>query len=408
MNIQYRFKYNRYIHTMNILRKFQPVSNVRCFVDVGRSKGQYVIDSDGRKFLDMITNIASLPLGWNHRNLLARSKELSHNAANRTANLVYPTLDHVYTLDRVLKRCKPSAEHNYIYTDSTGSLANENALKAAFLYKSRTKGAESSSMEVLSLDRGFHGRTLGTLSATRSDPSHRAGFPCFQWTKVNLDGTVGNISLSDYVERNHGNISCFITEPILAEGGDIHLPDDFFRHIRDVTHSHDIPLIVDEVQTGMYSTGKLWAHEHWNCPIPPDIVTFSKKFQIGGFFALDKFMPDFTYQICNTWVGDTLRTMLCETIIDTIEEEGLVERVHRVGGEFKAALAADGKLSNVRGRGTFIAFDIEKRDDFIQQMYRNGVLVMGCGENSIRLRPSLIFDESDAEVFMSALEKVSQ
>jgi len=391
---------------MNTLRKFQPVSNVRCFVDVGRSKGQYVVDNDGKRFLDMITNIASLPLGWNHDSLLRRCPDLSHHIVNRTANMVYPSLDHVYGLEKVLGRCRPSSGHNYIHTDSTGSLANENAFKAAFLYRTRGTDKVPNEMEVLSLRGGFHGRTLGALSATRSDPSHKKGFPNFKWTTVELDGTVNGTPLPSYVNENAENISCLIAEPILAEGGDIHLEDSFFSGLRHLTHEYDIPMIVDEVQTGMYGTGKLWAHQHWGCHVPPDIVTFSKKFQIGGFFALDKYMPDFSYQICSTWVGDTLRTMLCETILDTIQGEGLAERVVRVGDKLMDQLSKDGRLSNVRGRGTFVAFDIEERDRFIKEMYANRVLVMGCGENSIRLRPSLIFDEQDVDVFMSALSKV--
>ncbi|KAF9413752.1 hypothetical protein BGZ94_000638 [Podila epigama] len=219
-------------------------------------------------------------------------------------------------------------------------------------------------------------------------------------------------------------IAALIVEPIQSEGGDNHASPAFFQGLRDLTKAYDILMIVDEVQTGVGATGHFWAHEDWNLSSPPDIVTFSKKFQAAGWYHRAELRPDATYRNFNTWydmkieqhkLGDPIRALQAKTILNEIESKKLVNNVAETGQYLKKELLAlEDKypkvLSAVRGRGTFLAFDLqtpEKRDAFVSQLRSLGVNTGGCGPKSVRLRPMLVFQKKHADVFLSAVDKVA-
>merc|ERR1719359_277243 len=185
-----------------------------------------------------------------------------------------------------------------------------------------------------------------------------------------------------------------IIEPVPAEGGDLHASDDFFRKLYSITKENNSLMIVDEVQTGLGATGKMWAHEHWGNDIQPDIVTWSKKFQVGGFHAKKELSPPDAYMLNSTWAGDPFRAALLESVLNKIERENLINKTVEVGNELKNFLheqETKGKISGVRGRGTFLAFDMnstQERDTKLKELYDNGILMGGCGTKSIRVRPA--------------------
>lgn len=121
-------------------------------------------------------------------------------------------------------------------------------------------------------------------------------------------------------------------EPIQAEGGDKHASASYFRELRALAKEFNVLLIVDEVHTGLGSSGKMWCLEHWNMEDPADIVVSSKKAQIGGFFFKRELMPETGYRIFNTWMGDPLKMLALDTIIDVIEQEDLLARDARERG----------------------------------------------------------------------------
>jgi len=207
-------------------------------------------------------------------------------------------------------------------------------------------------------------------------------------------------------------VAALVVEPIQAEGGDHHASPKFFQGLRDITKKHGVAFIVDEVQTGVCTTGTFWAHEQWNLTNPPDIVTFSKKTQLAGYFYKNELRPKKGYRIFNTWMGDPFRLLQLEVVTNTIKKEKLLENA-KITGEFTLNGLKELEkmytplIANTRGAGTFIAVDApdaKTRDDIISKMRLKGVEIGSCGDRTIRLRPALIFKPKHAAVFLDALE----
>lgn len=171
--------------------------------------------------------------------------------------------------------------------------------------------------------------------------------------------------------------------------------------------------IVDEVQTGLYSTGDTWAHQAWQLNDAPDIITFSKKMLTGGFYYKPHLTAPFTYQVFNTWMGDAMRSIQLSAVIDTAQKNNLGERAKEAGailydGLQELSSKHSSLISNVRGRGTFLAFDcsnLETRTALTAKTLSHGVNVGVSGEVSCRLRPALTFGPRHACQVLDALEK---
>lgn len=348
------------------------------------------------------------------------------------------------------------ATNSEVYSMASGSESTENALKMAMIaYRTRERGSEptpedmescmrnatpgSPNYAVLSFEKGFHGRTFGALSLTRSKPIHKVDIAAFDWPvapfpalkfplesnkKANEESIERCLAeteklLSSYKSKGKPIVAA-IVEPIQAEGGDRHSTGDYFRRLQALLAKYGTYFIVDEVQTGVGATGKMWAHEHWDLPHSPDIVTFSKKVQSGGFYYKKELRPSQAYRIFNTWMGDNSRTAYFEKIVDVILSEGLVEKTAKTGKFLNDEMVKlEQKYSNVvegtRGQGTFIAFDGKTpkiRDDVVFALRNSGVLVGPSGDAAVRLRPSLIFNEDHASIFLEkyeqALKKVQE
>lgn len=214
--------------------------------------------------------------------------------------------------------------------------------------------------------------------------------------------------------KRQREIAAVIIEPIQAEGGDRHASAWFFKQLRKITKENNVLMIVDEVQTGVAITGKFWAFEHWNLDRDdqPDIVTFSKKMQLAGCYFGPELRPLHSYRNFNTWMGDPVRLLQANFIINEIEKQDLINRVVETGNYLTSKLEDLANISvieNVRGQGLFIAFDlpsVKQRDDVVFNLRQYGVNTGGCGERSVRLRPMLIFDKDHAGVFLGILQRV--
>ncbi|KAI9810564.1 MAG: 4-aminobutyrate transaminase [Phylliscum demangeonii] len=381
--------------------------------------------------------IASIPLGYNNAALLAAasSREMAGAIANRPALGNFPPHDWASILQTgVLAAAPPGL--NQVFTALAGSDANESAYKAAFMWRrQRERGSRhaafsadeqrsamdnaapgSPPLSILSFRSAFHGRLFASLSTTRSKPIHKLDIPAFPWPQAPFPRL--QYPLSAHAAANAAEeqrcldetarllrewpqpVAAVVVEPIQSEGGDHHASPAFFRALRLLTQQHGVLLIVDEVQTGVGATGKFWAHEHWRLPAPPDIVTFSKKAQMAGFFYADRHLrPNLPYRLFNTWMGDPPRALLFRAVVREIQRLGLVEHTARVGDYLFAELRrlADrypAELMNLRGRGqgTFIAWDSPRREEFLDRVRRvAGVLMGGSGERAVRLRPMLVF-----------------
>lgn len=199
-----------------------------------------------------------------------------------------------------------------------------------------------------------------------------------------------------------------IVEPIQSEGGDHHASPEFFRGLQALCRKHGSALIIDEVQTGGGSTGRWWCHEHFDLDGPPDIVTFSKKMLLGGYYLREEFVPKQAYRVFNTWMGDGARLALLGAVLEEVKRAGLLALAQRAGARLERGIAELQRehpqlLSAARGRGTFRAVDLptpQKRDQLLKELKKRGVQAGACGTSAMRLRPALIFGERHADIFL--------
>ena len=399
-------------------------------LDIDRSAGSHLVDArSGRSYLDMFTFFASSALGMNHPGLAGDDEfraELAAAALNKPSNSdVYsvPMARFVDTFARVLG--DPALPHLF-FVDG-GALAVENALKVAFDWKSRFNEARgldpALGTQVLHLRGAFHGRSGYTMSLTNTDPNKVARFPKFDWPRIDapylrpgadmdeVEAQALRQARAAFLAAPH-DIACFIAEPIQGEGGDRHFRPQFFAAMRGLCDEFDALLIFDEVQTGCGITGTPWAYQQLG--VLPDVVAFGKKTQVCGVMAgrrVDE-VPDNVFavssRINSTWGGNLVDMVRCRRILEIIERDGLFARAAANGRYLRdrlEELAADfpGVVRDVRGRGLMCAFSMpttEQRDSLVAGLWDHGVIMLGCGSDSVRFRPALTVsaDEIDAAV----------
>eukprot|EP01089_Gocevia_fonbrunei_P015757 TRINITY_DN46_c0_g1_i1.p1 TRINITY_DN46_c0_g1~~TRINITY_DN46_c0_g1_i1.p1 ORF type:complete len:504 (-),score=125.41 TRINITY_DN46_c0_g1_i1:82-1593(-) len=428
--------------------KYQDARPNHFFADLGKSTGNYVVDSDGNVFLDIYSQIASLSVGYNNPNLIkAATTDPSWVSVliNRPALGIMPPTEWPELLEQSFMRVAPKGMTE-VFTMMCGSCANEGAFKAVFMayqHKKR-KGAPftaedlsscmknqepgSPNLSILSFEGSFHGRTFGTLSTTCSKPIHKLDIPAFNWPKAPFPHI--KYPLNEFKAENEKEIQrCLdqvehqikthsvpvaglIVEPIQGEGGDNWAPPSFFKGLRTITRKHGVAFIVDEVQTGVGATGKFWAHDHWGLGVEdcPDIVTFSKKMQGAGFYHSNYRAPD-AYRNFNTWMGDPVRAKQLKIIIDEIEDNHLIENTQITGDYLRSGFESLSAkypplIRNIRGLGTFLAFDLPSaavRDQLVSDLRLKGVEAGGSGETALRIRPQLVFTPTHASLFLNIL-----
>jgi L-lysine 6-transaminase len=404
-------------------------------LDLEASHGSRLVDArDGRSYLDLFTFFASSALGMNHPALTdpqARA-ELASAAANKPSNsdiYTVPMARFVDTFARVLG--DPALPH--LFFIDGGALAVENALKVAFDWKSRWNEAHGHDprlgTQVLHLERAFHGRSGYTMSLTNTDPNKVARFPKFDWPRIpapSINGTddVGADERAALAaaraafEANPHDIACFIAEPIQGEGGDNHFRPEFLQAMQALCREFDALFVMDEVQTGVGLTGTAWAYQQLG--VAPDVVAFGKKSQVCGIMAggrVDE-VPDNVFavssRINSTWGGNLTDMVRARRILEVIESERLVERAASLGThllhELNALAGRHEIVTEVRGRGLMCAFTLPTarlRDEVIRRLREDeNVLMLGCGERSLRLRPALTISVPELDQAVEALDRV--
>ncbi|CAF5100699.1 unnamed protein product, partial [Rotaria sp. Silwood1] len=288
---------------------------------------------------------------------------------------------------------------------------------------------------LMSFEGAFHGRTFGALSCTHSKAIHKLDIPSFDWPmapfpryKYPLEENQRENQKEDErclarieelfheYQKKQNPVVGVVVEPIQSEGGDFHGSPTFFQRLQKLTKQNNAALLIDEVQTGLGATGKFWAHEHFNLPESPDIVTFSKKFQTGGYFAKAEYQPKQPYRIFNTWMGEPAKLLVLDAILKTVKQENLIENTKKTGDVLLNGLKDLNKkysqlILNARGRGTFCAFDMPTssiRDKYIAHMRNAGIQMGSCGDVAIRFRPALIFTEKHAHIVLDKMAEVAK
>jgi len=408
--------------------------------DLERSQGSTIYDSrHGRRFLDFFSFFATNPIGVNHPKM--RDPEFVkhmaaiaiHNPSNSDVYTV-PMAEFVDTFGRVaIPETLP-----HLFMVAGGSVAVENALKTAFDWKVRRNQAKGiageKGQQILHFREAFHGRTGYSLSITNTaDPRKTMYFPKFDWPRIvnpkitfpleeNLDGVVASEreavgQIEKALADRPDDIAALIIEPIQGEGGDNHFRPEFFQTLRRLADEHDFLLIVDEVQTGVGLTGKMWAYAHYD--IEPDILCFGKKTQVCGILAgprIDEVENNVfaeSSRINSTWGGNLVDMVRFGRYLEIIEEENLVDHAREMGVHLLSKLGQlreqhPGHVSNVRGRGLMCAFDLESgdaRDRFLKLAFDNGLLMLACGQHSVRFRPVLDVSREDLDEGVSIVEQ---
>ncbi|WP_180269082.1 L-lysine 6-transaminase [Sphingobacterium sp. 1.A.5] len=407
-------------------------------MDLDKSHGSYIVDIDGKEYLDMFSMFASSPVGYNHPYILANEKQLEKVSINKLAlSDIYPDeyADFMDTFERV----GIPQELSYCFFIDGGGLAVENALKAAFDWKTRlnlSKGIDQEASQVIHFKQAFHGRTGYTLSLTNTkDPRKYMYFPKFNWPritnpKLTFPLTEESVAATVELEKqaiqeiesaiasNPNDIACLILEPIQAEGGDNHFRKEFFQKLREICDQHDIILILDEVQTGIAMTGKMWCYQHYG--IVPDVISFGKKTQVCGILAnrekfdrVEKNVFQESSRINSTFGGNLVDMIRFKLILEIIEKEGLVNKAETLGEYLQVKLMEleekHPSISNVRGKGLLIAFDLpseEIRDKFVKDAMSENMLILGCGDKSIRFRPHLTVTKEDLDKAIAIIDKI--
>ncbi|CAM4843188.1 unnamed protein product, partial [Rotaria magnacalcarata] len=436
---------------VHALQKTQNALSAIFVLDMEQSVGNYAVDVDGNILLDVYQQVASVALGYNHpaiQKVFQDPKNLSL-LVNRPALGIHPTPKFI---DQIQRTLLPIAPKGLEYTQSMmcGSCANENAFKAIFIWHASkirdgkpfseaelrssvyNKPPGCPTVSIMSFEGGFHGRTLGVLSCTHSIPIHKVDFPSFDWpvapfprykypleenereNREEDERCLARIEelFHEYKSKQNAVVGV-VVEPIQSEGGDVHGSSKFFQNLQKLTKQNGAALLIDEVQTGLGATGKFWAHEHFNLPESPDIVTYAKKFQTAGYFAKAEYQPKQPYRIFNTWMGEPAKLLILDAILETVNQENLIENTRKVGDILLNGLKDLNRqyphlILNVRGRGTFCAFDMPDalvRDKFLAQMRNAGIQIGGCGNVTIRFRPALVFAEKHAYI---VLDKISE
>jgi L-lysine 6-transaminase len=421
------------------LRKYILADGFHVVFDPVRSKGAYLFDANsGKSYLDLFSFFATQPLGFNHPKM--STPEFKERLV--LASINRPTLSDIYTTEyaqfvETFARVAGRQFFQHYFFVEGGALGVENALKVAFDWKVRKNmaaGRGEKGAQIIHFREAFHGRSGYTLSMTNTfDPKKYQYFPKFQWPRISspkLSFPITKEVLSDVekaeknaieeirqaIAKNPHDVAAIIIEPIQAEGGDNHFRPEFFKALRSIADENEILVIFDEVQTGMGVTGKMWCFEHFG--VEPDLISIGKKAQVGGCAATSRIddVRDNVFhlpsRINSTWGGNLTDMVRCQKYLEIIEEEQLLENVANIGHYFLTQLeelsGSRPRISNVRGRGLMMAFDLptpELRDKMREEILKNGAIILACGAKSLRLRPHLDITKEICDQAISVIAK---
>ncbi len=409
-------------------------------MDYEKSHGSYIADRlTGKEYLDMFSMFASASVGYNHPYILEKADWLGKMAIYK------PTLSDVYLQEyadfmEVFSRVAIPKELPYCFFVEGGALAVENALKTAFDWKTRKnwqKDIDKEAGMVIHFKQSFHGRSGYTLSLTNtSDPRKHQYFPKFDWPRINnpklnfpitednLEETVKHeqlalLHIQEAILANPDEVACVIIEPIQAEGGDNHFRNEFFTELRKICDENEILLILDEVQTGIGMTGKMWAFQHLD--IIPDVITFGKKAQVCGILANKEKLDEVEHhvfkessRINSTFGGNFIDMLRFQLVLEIIENENLVEN-SRIVGEFlleglkQLEQKYPDHISAARGKGLMCAFDLKdnsSRDWLRNKLFNEEIIILNCGEKSLRFRPHLNVTKTEIQMVLDKINLI--
>ena len=377
-------------HLAGVYQKF-PVALVK-------GKGATVWDANGKAYIDCMSGYGVSLVGHCHPKVVAAIQEQCEKLISCHGSFYN---DKRAELAEKLANISPK-ELNRIFLCNSGAESVECALKAAVKYTQKT--------EVISMTRGFHGKTLGALSATHN-PKYRGAFEHLIEQNFRFV-PFGKIERAQ--EAVTEKTAAVIVEPVQGEGGVYVAPDGYLKALRDLCDEKGAVLVFDEVQTGFGRTGRMWASQHWN--IVPDIMCVSKAMgggmPIGATIAKDEVMDSLEIgEHSSTFGGNHLACAAACATIDVIVEEKLPKRAQVLGDEFKKILQEMVSelriLREVRGLGLMVG--LESRTfigDVLSEALNRRLLLLYAGKTVIRFLPPLVIEISQLEKAAQILKDV--
>jgi 4-aminobutyrate aminotransferase len=395
-----------------------------------RGFGALIEDVDGNTFLDFNAGVAVSALGHGHPEIAeVISKQARRFTHISGTDYYYP---HQTELAEKLNEVTPGDFLKRVHYGNSGAEAVEGALKAALYSTGRSK--------FIAFRGAFHGRTLGTLSLTASRSAQRRGFgpQVLDVTHVPYANPIrfplvrkANESVGQCVSRYiretifrttvpPEECAALIVEPIQGEGGYVVPPADFLPELRRICTDHGILLIVDEVQTGMGRTGRLWAVEHFG--VVPDIMCMAKAIggglPLGVTLARAEFMNWHVGAHASTFGGNPVAIAAALKTLEILEN-GVMSNAQELGQYIMTRLSEmkdrHNAIADVRGLGLMIGIELTRdretqepwqalRDKVLLECFNRGLVVQGAGESAIRFSPPLIIDREQADFALEAFE----
>jgi 4-aminobutyrate aminotransferase len=396
-----------------------------------RGRGAMVEDVDGNTFLDFSAGIAVCSTGHAHPEVVAAiQKQAAEFIHMSGTDFYYPQM---VDLAEQLAESTPGRARKKVYFGNSGAEAVEAAMKLARFHTKRDK--------FIAFYGAFHGRTMGALALTASKVTQKRGFSplvpgvthipygyCYR-CPYNLTPQTCAIDCGKFLrdvvfatDVPPEEVAAVFVEPILGEGGYVIPPKEFLLELRRICDDYGILLVADEVQCGMGRTGTMWAIEHFD--IEPDILCTAKGLAsgmpIGVMIAREELMNWPPGAHASTFGGNPIS---CAAALATIRllQEGYISNAGRIGKYILEKIAGWPQkhrlVGDVRGLGLMIAIELvrdkvsrakahEERDQVLQGAFKRGLLILGCGENVVRLMPPLIIDQRQADIAIEILEDV--
>ena len=377
--------------------------NPLLFVD---GAGMYVIDEKGDRYLDLLSGIGVNALGYGHpavtRAIEQQSRKLVH-----TSNLYF----HTGQAELALRLTEKSGMDRAFFCNS-GTEAWEAALKLARAY-STLKRSEGHTMgtKFLALDNSFHGRTMGAVSTTSKDKYREPFQPLVPGVEFVRFNDV------DHLRASFSNEVCAVLlEPIQGEGGIRPVSQEFFATARELTHSTGALLIADEIQSGLGRTGKWFAYQQFG--IQPDVTTLAKPLAGGLPLGAMLCSEEASHGIHaglhgTTFGGGPLACAVSIAVIDTMEQDGLLNNIEQTGAYFKHQLhelaGAHESVVDVRGMGLMLAMEMESTElakKIVAKMLEQRILINRTSDTVLRFLPPYIIGREHVDMAIAALNDI--
>jgi acetylornithine/LysW-gamma-L-lysine aminotransferase len=373
-------------HGINLFNK-RPISIVR-------GSGATLYDADGNEYIDCGANYGTCNVGHCNTSVVEAIKTQSEQL------LYIPSTFYSSVRGKLMQKLvEINAEPlRKVFLCNSGSEAVEAALKFARVSTSRT--------EIIAMTRGFHGRTLGALSATHN-PKYRKSFEPLvpHFTHVSF----GNMEVLE--DKISDNTAAVIIEPVLGEGGVIPSPPGYLESVRELCNTRGTLMILDEIQTGFGRTGAMFAYEKYG--VVPDIICLAKSIAgglpMGAVVATEKASNIPKNAHGSTFGGNPFMCAAALASIQYIVDNNLTDRAKELGDYFLKGLnnLDSPIIRESRGFGLMLGLELKKRSaPYLQALIREGILALPAGKNVIRFLPPLVIDKAQIDIVLDKLEQV--